>query len=54
MGVFQLVAGWWGHQRARRAVGGAPPPTISLAVRQIEMHPPLCNPTYPKEFHYSF
>ena len=39
LGAFQFVAGWWGHQPARRAVGGVPPPTISLAVRQIEMRP---------------
>ena len=41
MGAFQFVAGWWGHQPGRRAVGGVPPLTISLAVRQIEMHPSL-------------
>ena len=39
MGAFQFVAGWWGRQPGRRAVGGVPPPTISLAVRQIEMRP---------------
>ena len=38
-GAFQFVAGWWGRQPARRAVSGVPPPTISLAVRQIEMRP---------------
>ena len=38
-GAFQFVAGWRGHQPGRRAVGGVPPPTISLAVRQIEMQP---------------
>ena len=38
-GAFEFVAGWWGHQPGRRAVGGVPPPTISLAVQQIEMHP---------------
>ena len=39
LGAFQFVAGWWGHQPGRRAVGGVPPPTISLAVRQIEKCP---------------
>ena len=39
MGAFQFVAGWWERQSAWRAVGGVTPPTISLAVRQIEMHP---------------
>ena len=38
-GALQFVAGWRGHQPGRRAVGGVPPPTISLAVRQIEMQP---------------
>ena len=38
-GAFQFVSGWRGRQSERRAVGGVPPPTISLAVQQIEMHP---------------
>ena len=39
MGAFQFVADWRGHQPEGGAPWAAPPPTISLAVRKIEMRP---------------
>jgi hypothetical protein len=36
-GAFQIVAGWWGHQPGRPAVGGVPTAHNPIA------HPPIRN-----------